>query len=460
MNALLTNLLVTTVLGTAAGGAGAPLTLDQALARAHQANARLPVAALDPRIAEQRVREAQARRRITLSTDGDLWIAPGNGYDPVVTDRGDERLQVVAEKTVYDGGALRGREHQARSDVRVAEARYRQAVADVDLEVRDSFARLLAARGEVEVRQKGLGRLRHYVNLLEQRVRAGQPLASDLLSARVRMASDSAALADARGRVDDARAALDVLMGSPPDAPLVVAALPPPAPPSGPAAAETAGEAAEKSPGEASEPSGPSHRGSGDAELADVAAARQAAESAGAGLTAARAERSPVVTLRADAGLWGSDPLHAVPSDLAARHPGATFGDRLKRDAGYSLMVDVHLPLFDTGGVAARIAQAELSLEQARRSLDLVRTEADLQREQARRALASAYEQYQTLSAAIPVARDAYLDAESRYWGGTGTYLQVLDAFSTAVDTAVQQAQAALAYREAEARVLRWGGTP
>lgn len=443
MSALLTCLLLG--LSAGAGGAATPgLTLDQALARAHEANALLPVAALEPRIAEQRVREAQAQRRVILSADGDLWVAPGNGYDVVVSNRGEERLQVVAEKTIYDGGGLGAQERKARSDVRVAQARYRQAVADVDQEVRDSFARLLAAQREAEVREEGLGRLRHYVTQLEQRARAGQPLAPDLLSARVRMASDSAALADAHGRMDDARAALDVLMGAPPDAPLEVAPLPPPEPPL------AAGEA---KPGPAAEPAGA-------AELADVVAARAAAESAEADLSAAKAERSPVVTLQADAGLWGSDPLQAVPDDLAARQPDANFADRLKRDAGYSLMLNVHLPLFDTGGVAARIAQAELSLEQAHRTLDQARAQAGLELARARRALTSAYEQYRTLSAVIPVARDAYLDAESRYWGGAATYLEVLDAFSTAVDTAVQRSQAELAYREAEARVLRWGGTP
>ena len=118
-----------------AGAGRAPLTLDQALAQARQANAQLPVAALDQGIAEQRRREAEAQRRVVVSAEGELWLAPTGGYDPTVTDSGDERLQVIAEKTIYDGGALAARQRQARVEVGLARARYRQAVADVDLEV-------------------------------------------------------------------------------------------------------------------------------------------------------------------------------------------------------------------------------------------------------------------------------------------------------------------------------------
>ncbi len=132
-------LLTTLVLGLAAGGGATVgperLTLDEALARARQANAELPVAALDPRIARQKLREAQAQRRTILSSDGELWIAPASGYDTTVTDQGDERLQVVAERTVYDGGGLAAQERRARADVGVAEAHYRRAVADVEQQV-------------------------------------------------------------------------------------------------------------------------------------------------------------------------------------------------------------------------------------------------------------------------------------------------------------------------------------
>jgi outer membrane protein TolC len=453
-------IVATTVLAGSASPAP-PLTLDQAIAGARQANAQLPVVALDRGIAEQRQREAAAQRRVIVSAEGDVWIAPASAYDPIVTNLGEERLQVIAEKTIYDGGALAARQQQAQAEVGLAQARYRQAAVDVDRQVRGSFAGLLAARREVARREEGLERLRHYLTLLEGRVHAGQPLTADLLGARVRLATDTAALLAARGRAGDARAALDVLMGLPPDAPLTLAPLPAPVPLAESPAPAGAGP---ELPVGADVPTGPP-TGGADASAVpeappDIAVARQQAATAAAHLAAARAEKSPQVTLRGDAGLWGSDPLHLVPDDFAASHPGATVADRLQRDLGASISLSVRLPLFGTGGVDARVAQAELGLEQARRGVIAAQTQAELERAQARQALVSAYEQYRLLTAALPVARDATLDAESRYWGGAAGYLEVLGAFSAAVDTAVGQAQAELSYRQAEARLRRWGGTP
>ena len=217
---------------------GAPLTLEQALDMAHRANARLPVAALEPRLAEQRLRAAQAQRRVVLSADGELWLAPAGGYDTTVTDRGDERLQIVAERTLFDGGGARARVRQAQAGVGAARARYRLQVADVDLRVRDAFAGLLAARREVATRGAALDRLRHYLALLDTRAAAGQPLTADRLSTRVRLAADTAAWVDAQGRAEQARAELDAALGLPLDADPALVPLPPPVPP-GPSAAET-----------------------------------------------------------------------------------------------------------------------------------------------------------------------------------------------------------------------------
>ncbi len=417
-------------------GDAPPLTLDQAIAEARSANARLPVVALDRDLAGRRLQEVTAERRGSVAAEGELWLAPMGGYDPTVTDGGDERLQVVAERTIFDGGGQAARLRQSQAEVGLARARYRQAVADLDREVRETFAAAVAADREAAAREDGLERLRRYLTLLEGRAHGGQPLAADLLGTRVRLAADTAALVDARGRAADARAGLDVLMGRPPDAPLALAPLTPPQPPP------------------AAPPARPSPA------LPEIAAADREVDSAEAALAAARADRAPRVTLRGDAGLWGSDPLHPVPADLAARHPGATVVDRLQRDLGAAVSLGVRLPLFGTGGVDARIAQAELALEQARWGVVAARTEAEGEREQARLDLASAWDQYRLFADSSPVARDAVLDAESRYWGGAATYLEVLSAYSAAVENEVGQAQAELAYRRAEARLVRWGGAP
>ena len=78
----------------------------------------------------------------------------------------------------------------------------------------------------------------------------------------------------------------------------------------------------------------------------------------------------------------------------------------------------------------------------------------------ARDARARAAARLQILREARPQARDAYLDATSRYLGGAASYLDVVDAFDASISVGVEEAQATLDYRIAEAEMIRWGGTP
>jgi outer membrane protein TolC len=412
-----------------------PLTLERAIQIAQVANASLPVAALDLQISDQVRREAEAVRRVQLALTGDFIFAPPNGYDPVVTNAGEERFQLSGAKLLYDGGAAAAGIRQAGAQRGAAAARYRQAVRDVEYEVRIRFAELLAAGREIGARTEGLERLRGYESLLESRQRAGQAVAADLLRTRVEITSADADLIDAETRQDTARMALNHLMGRDPGMPVNPEALPPPPP-----VTETSSAPWQSVP--------------------EIEAARRTAEAASAALDIARAEKKPHLTLFADAGLWGSDTSHAVPPDYAATHPGATFGDRLRRDLGYSLTLDFSLPLTGFGAIRARIAEAELKVQQARQSQHATETEAAFEWGLARRVMERAYRQYRLLTGAEPQARDAYLEAESRYRGGAGSSLEVLDAFSKSIDTAVRAVGAELAYRQAEALALRWGDQP
>jgi outer membrane protein TolC len=435
MNASVPMMLALAAVAAPSPPSDQPLTLERAIEIAQAANARLPVAALDVEIREQMRLEAEAVRRVHLAFDGDLIFAPPNGYDPVVTNSGEERAQLSATKLLYDGGAAAAGIRRAGAQRGAAAARYRQAVRDVDYEVRIRFAELLAAGREITARMEGLERLQGYETLLESRRQAGQAVAADLLRTRVAMTAARADLLDAETRQDGARMALNHLMARDPAAPLTPASLPPPAP-----LAATSPLPWQSVP--------------------EIEAARRETDAASAALDVARSERKLHLFLLADAGLWGSDTTHAVPPDFAATHPGATFGDRLRRDLGYSVSLDFSLPLTSFGGIRARIAQAELTLQQAQQSEHATESDAAFEWSLARRVMERAYRQYQLLSGAVPEARDAYLEAESRYRGGAGNSLEVLDAFSKSIETAVRAVGAELTYRQAQALAVRWGDHP
>jgi len=402
----------------------AALTLEDALREARAANARLPLPELDLLIARSRLSEAVAAQWFRVALEGEFVYAPhdGSGYDPALSNFGDARLQAVAHQPIYAGGALKAGAERAGAAVAAAGARYRIAEKDLDLEVRSRYAEVQTARAERDVRRDGLARLDSYRTLLKSRRASGQGVAADLRKAEVRSALEEVAAADAEQRAEQARIELNLLMGRDPDVPLALSPLTPPAAPP-----EGDGDAWERAP--------------------EIAAAEAESRSAKASVAIARAEKLPNLSFRADLGFWASD----------TRHLNADFWDRTWRDRGLSLSLVLSWPLWDRGALQARMAAAQLSLQQAQRRLEAERRDTRSKWAQARSAIRHLYEQIAILGRAVPDARDSYLETESRYRGGTATALEVLDAYAAATESAVKLNELTARYWIAEAVAARWG---
>ncbi|HEY2798842.1 MAG TPA: TolC family protein [Thermoanaerobaculia bacterium] len=413
-------------LGHALGAAPAalgqtPLSLEDALREARAANARLPVSSLDISISREKLGQAQAERWLRVALEGDFLYAPASGYDPVLTNLGEARGQIVARQPLYAGGALKAGVVRADAEVAAAGARYRVAVRDLELEVRSRYDELLAARAEAAARREGVERLTTYRTSLQSRQASGQGVAADVLKTQVRLALEEASIADAEQRADDARLALNQALGREPGGPLELAPLPPPETPS---------------PGEPAPWEG----------APEIEAAEAETRAAEAQLAIARAERLPHVSLNADTGFWVSDTTHL----------SGDFWDRFWGAKGYSLSLTVAWPLWDRGGLRARIAEADLGVRSAQAKLEAQRRDARLAWSQARAAQEHLFRQIEILSRATPDARDSYLQIESRYRGGTATALEVLDAYAAAVDAQVRLNEVIARYRIAQAVSLRW----
>jgi len=407
------------------------LTLEEALREAHAANARLPLPAYDVAIAREKRSEARAERWLRVAVEGDFIYAPPSGYDPVVTNLGEFKLQAIGRQPLYDGGARRGAVARAEAELDAAGGRYRVQEKDLVLEVTSRYTELLAAREEGAARREGIGRLESYRSLLRSRQASGQAVAADRLKTEVRLALEQANILEAEKRADDARLALNDLMGRDPRGPLEIA----------PLALDASSIVEVRDLGE----------------VPEVSSARADARAADAALAIARAERRPHLDLSADVGFWGSDTSRLVPLDLKLTHPDATFADRVRRDAGYSVTLFLTWPIFDFGTIRARIAQADLTLRQAQQKIEVARRDARLKWEQARSTLETLQREIDLLSKAAPAARDASLEAESRYRGGAATSLEVLDAYASAVDALVRLSDATSRYRIARALLSRWG---
>jgi len=203
-----------------------PVSLEEALREAHAANAQLPIALYDAQIGQARIREARGALGPLFTLDGDL-----HGGAPTAYAGSDGRLQVVATQPLYDGGALRAGVTLARAEARASGARYRIAEKDLDLAVRTGYAEHLRLERELEFRRSGVARLRSYLTSIEARRAAGQGVTSDLLKTQVLVGGAAADVADAERRLDQARLALNDLLGRDPTAPLVLAPWPAPSTP-------------------------------------------------------------------------------------------------------------------------------------------------------------------------------------------------------------------------------------
>jgi outer membrane protein TolC len=395
--------------------AQAPLTLTDALREAHAANAQLPLAAFETRIATAALREARGARGPRFSLDGDL-----HGGRPAAYAANDGRVQILAEQPIYDGGALRAGVAVQQALAGAGLARYRQAEKDLDLAVRVGFAQLLELDTVIAVRREGIARLQTYRAAIEARRAAGEGVSGDLLRTQVQLGEAEADLADAARQRDLTRLAVNDLLGRDPNAPLTLAE----------------GEAPSAPP-----PDTVAEAWSGVPEVRQAEAQVVAARS---GTALAAAERRPQLGLEVNAG---TQPAFGTSGGALNNGQGT----------GVEFLLSFSWPLLDAGGYRARRDQARLRLAEAQAGEIATRRQARLAWASARAELAARYAELQTRRRTAAAALDSYLSSESLYRGGAATALDVLDAYGTWIAASEAVAAAVLSYRVAMAQLDRWG---
>jgi outer membrane protein len=403
----------------------APVALDAALDEARAANARLPVAAMDVQASESRVRSSRGQLLPKLGLQSDLQIAPSHfGYNFGGSPVGEERLLLMASESLYAGGSLRAAVAGAEAQVRASRAAYRMGEKDLDFDVRTRFSEVLKGKDDVRYRAEGLARLRSYLTTIRQRQAAGEGLQTDVLKTEARLASEEADAEDAERHLRQSELELSDLLGRDLDDPIDVAPLPDlePLP------------ALDAAPWQ---------------QVPDLLQAAARIEVAEAREESALAGRRPHVDLTADAGLLGPG--------FATGLPTGGLSQRLRDDLGASLTLSFSWQLLDFGVYRGEVGQAHALAEQARYEAVVLTRAARLHFGQAREDAVHWYREMELRKKSLPLARDAYLSAESLYRGGGGTALEVLDSFGNLISASLSYADAVYSYRAAQAAKLRWG---
>jgi outer membrane protein len=390
------------------------LTLDEALAEAHRANAQLPVAQYQVLQAQARAQQARGALYPSLALDGDV-----HGGAPQAYASNDALTRVLLQAPLYSGGELRAAVKRGEAEVTASSAGFEVSVRDVDLAVRITFGRMLMDEAARDLRQRAIERLQNYLAAVRGRQNAGQAVASDVLRTQQRIAAAQADLAAADRDRGEARTTLNDLLGRAPDGPLSLVALPDPAPPT----------QRDEQPW---------------LTTPDVKQSDAAVRASQANLEATRGGRRPHVALEAEVGKqWGGAGTQA-PYNIGT-------------GAGGQVLLTFSLPIWDNGVFHARIDEAHAALNEAEQRRTVVERATHLAWTQAVNSTRDLYAEYRARGDEAAAARDAYLQTESTYRGGQGSALDVLDAY----DAWLQSNQALLDvtynYRVAQASLIRWG---
>lgn len=405
--------------GTAAKSqSGAPMTLDEVLRQAERHNASLPVARMGAEAAALAVRQARGRLWPRAGINGVMDAArPG----PFGYNRGS--AEVAIHQPIYEGGKLRAGVREASANEHAALARFRVQEKNLLLGVRDSYYRVIEANLEIKFRSQAIQRLRRYLQALRERKASGQGVTSAVLKTTVLVDQQQVALADVKTRRDNALLNLNELMGRKPTAPLTLAPLASPVPPPTPL-----GEPWRKVP--------------------DLRQAKANRASAVAHIAAVRAGRRPHLSVTVTAGhispVFGANNLSTNPNAVV----GATGG---------GVAFSLRWPVWDRGVYRARLGRARILADQTAQQIEVVRQSARLAWEQASRKVTNLFRELGALRRTLPEARDSALNTESLYRGGAATSLAVVDAYRTWISTSQSYVQTVRRYREAQARLARWG---
>ena len=391
-------------LRSAAGGETQTVDDCVRLALARSPAARAATRAVDA--AAARVRAARAAYSPRLF--GEAQYGRSEGFDEAVTNGGSTTALVTVATTLLDGGLRDAQFAAARARLRSASAKQQQSQADIALAVRTAYFTGVAAQAEVGIHADTLRILSDYTDLLRRQENLGLVPHNDVL--RAQLASDAEEAADraAAAQLAAVRDELGTLTGTL----IEMAALAEPEPMS---VVEGGATSIEASPVMV------------DAHAAVEAARRDA--------DAVRSEWRSHLDLTASGGALGVEPGH-------------TF----THDGGGQFLFGFTLPIFDSGGTAARIAaavadadSAEASAAETRQTIVIALSRAAIE---ARRAQAD----LTAWQLAVLRAAESFQLMRARYFGGGNVrLLEALDALAQYVDARLNASHAQLAYRLAVA---------
>lgn len=390
------------------------ISLQQAIESALKKNQLIAIADIEIQQNESHLQEVQATKFPQLLLRSHYLYTPENGYSDVVTNGGEYGLQLTTGIPLYDGGTRSTVIHQASIAVDRSSIELQKSKVDLTYEVRSAYYEIVRAGNELRIRAETKQRLQDYVSFLAQLQRGGNVNASDVMKARVELNNAATDAENARQTVVNSKMLLNRLTGNPIERNFETV--------SG-AMSDTSSMpqfSVENSP--------------------SVQLLQHDKLSSEDDLSIAKSERLPTLSVAGDVG-W----LGVLPTEY-------------RQNLGYSVSLSLDLPLWSWGAIENRIQQKTLSREHIDRQIEMEKRDLELQWYTTLNDIAYARSALSAYAGNIGEAEKNYLLAKSRFAGGSGSNLEVLDAQRLLVEIKLNYNNSLFQLNSAIARALKLSG--
>lgn len=382
------------------------LTLDRCIAIARGNSPEL-------RIAANAIEAARFDRKLIAKSllpqvkfVGDAGYAPislGFGYDPAVSNGGEFGARVLAEQTLYSGGLHSLQMKAAGTEIGRGSVAWQQEDRDLVYAVRLAFIELLRSEQTLAHLQKSVSRLSDYADLVNRLKEAGTVGYTDYLKTQVELTRAEIEVSAARGVAESASLNLARVVGEPDDTTLLV----------GGALDNLLVDTGDTV---------VNIRTLQTSDNLDLSAARLKYTKSQLALSMTKAQWKPKASLSLDAGVVTS-------RENLLLQPGDRYNS-----VGYSVGVNVEMPLWNWGVRKTDVAKGQLEVKSAQDNIDMLQRDIVAAYSDTRSRFHNENDRLKSIRFALQTAEKVYLFSVAQYSDGVSSAYEVLTAQQTLTD--------------------------
>lgn len=396
---------------TSAMAAAQEISLDDSIAAALKNNSAIKMALSDQQKAEWGISEAKAGTLPSVSAGVGGTHGPDSAASP---DGNSYNTSLKLNWTLYSGGRTEGLINQAKINADSSELNVAKTQQQIKLDATTAYYNVLQTRNMVNVNQEMVNNLTEHLKKVQAQYDVGVVAKSDVLRSEVELVNAQQTLTKAQNSYDLAMSTLNNTMGMPLDTENTLKD-------------ELAYTQTDITVEDAIAQS--------VANRPELQQSQLGIESAQQGVKIADSNSKPTVTFSASEGWSGND----FPGD--------------KNNWSMNMMANWNI--FDSGLTNAKVKQAKSSLDKAQEQDTQTRNSVELEVRQAYLSMKEAETRIGATQVAVDKATEDLKIAQTKYYAGVGTNLDVIDAQLALTQSKTNYTQALYDYNVNKAKLQK-----